>query len=97
MTGLLPQVTQDLGGTDGQVNADTQSWHGRCWGHTGQEKLSLLWGEGVVSVSRKASGRTCLLNWVWKIFPGGPRHGTEEEAEAVIPEKNMMLEENEHK
>lgn len=63
-------------------------------GNTGQEKLSLLPGEGVVSVSRKASGKTCLPSWVWKaekVFPGGPRRGTEEKAEAVMPEKNMML------
>lgn len=100
MTGLLPQVTLDLGGADGQVNDDIQKWHGRCWGHTGQEKLSLLPGEGVVSVSRKALGRACLLSWVWKaekVFPGSPRCGTEEKAEAVVPEKNVMLEETENK
>lgn len=99
MTWLLPQVTQHLGGTDGQVNDDIQRWHDRCWGHTGQENLSLLPGESVASVSRKALGRTCLLNWVWKaekLFPGGPRRGTEEKAEAVMPEKNMMLEETEN-
>lgn len=70
------------------------------WGHTGQEEKSLLPGEAVMSVSRKASWRRCPLSWVWKaekVFPGGVRNGIEERAEGVMRKTSMMLKETENK